>query len=416
MFAPPKPTTFALFVNDNFTLADSLQLNIGLRYEYRDYNYRKIIDPLFPGKTFNRSFNNEIKEDGLTDTKSYSFMLPKLNINYRLFNNLSFSLRYSGNVQSHNYNELFQGFFHQGYLLASGRWNGNDPFLSGDLKPIETSIIEFSSDYNPADNINLHFNYFYKQIKNQSSLDYQQVDQNSGFGKYVIQTGESNSFVNGADLLLIFFDKRFEIFTSLSYQNARGSFLTSHDNTYGDFIYTSAPTTSNNEFNLKAFINYNFLDLKKFSSLFENMNTSLMITFNNGHPYTLIENYSRTESDIRDMKPIGEINGLTTPSITQIDFKLQKDISLFDKMNIGIYLMVINLLDSRNVYDVFRSSGSSDYDAHITNPELHYIYVQSYGEKYPDLYKMNLEYNPRDGQQYFYGPPRQIYLGVKLSY
>lgn len=413
VYAPPKPKTFSFFINDDCTLENSVILKAGLRYEYRDYNYRKFIDPSLPDKTIEH-LTMELKEDGLAKTENYSFWLPRFSLYYKHSNNFSISVGYSKNVQSHSYNEMFQGLIYQGYLI---RGHGIIPLLPGDLKPLENSISEFSADYYPTKNILLRLNYFYKEIKNQPSLDNQQTDVWSSYANYFVQKGEATTLVNGADLIFELRDKRFEIFSSLSYQNSRSTFSVHNLNIfYRNFIQYSAPNNNSNAINFKSFAYYNFYDIKKFISLFENTNLSLMYTYNSGHPFTLIEFYFGAERNISFVEPIGKINAQTTPSVSQFDLKLEKNISLFDKLNVGIYLMVINFFDSRNVYDVFRTTGSPDYDGYITNPQLYKEPVEAYGEKYLDLYKMTLQYNPKDWQQYLYGPPRQIYLGIKLNY
>jgi hypothetical protein len=85
---------------------------------------------------------------------------------------------------------------------------------------------------------------------------------------------------------------------------------------------------------------------------------------------------------------------------------------------------VINLLDRRNVENVFLRTGSASDDGYLTNPDLGGKLVETYGEQYASVYRaVNLDYYEQwqnapflNTVPYLYGPPRQIRLGIRLDY
>ena len=152
------------------------------------------------------------------------------------------------------------------------------------------------------------------------------------------------------------------------------------------------------------------------------LGASLLLTFTSGHPYTRGIGGANLEGEARSRTPVEALNSSKTPSTFQADLKIDKTFSVFDKLNVNIYLFVINLFDTRNVENVFLRTGSTTDDGYISDPQLSGELVNQ--PKYVDIYRaINIDYY----QAYqnaaflftapnFYGPPRQIRLGIKLQY
>ena len=95
---------------------------------------------------------------------------------------------------------------------------------------------------------------------------------------------------------------------------------------------------------------------------------------------------------------------------------------MFDKLKLNVYLFVINLFDAANIQNTFLRTGTPYDDGYISNPSLSGELVSQPG--YIGMYRaINVDYY----EQYqnagalmtvpqFFGPPRQIRLGVKLEY
>jgi hypothetical protein len=97
---------------------------------------------------------------------------------------------------------------------------------------------------------------------------------------------------------------------------------------------------------------------------------------------------------------------------------------------LNIYVFVINLLDTRNINNVFLRTGSPDDDGFLNDPNLGEIEVQNKGQDFADLYKaINLDYLEQwqfanlggasagiTTQPNMFGEPRQVRLGIRLEY
>jgi hypothetical protein len=86
------------------------------------------------------------------------------------------------------------------------------------------------------------------------------------------------------------------------------------------------------------------------------------------------------------------------------------------------------LFDAANVDNVFLRTGSATDDGFISDPALVAQLLETYGPQYEEVYRaINIDYAEQwrnaagggilgDLNPYFYGPPRSIILGLKLSY
>jgi hypothetical protein len=141
-------------------------------------------------------------------------------------------------------------------------------------------------------------------------------------------------------------------------------------------------------------------------AIFKNLNISLLCNSNSGHPFLKYFSSGRDNTVV--------VNSVT-PSISQIDLKIEKGFCISDALSFDVYFYVLNLFDSENIYDVFSNTGKPDDDGYLDyfNPSQH---SEEAWAKMIQLHQLELLYNPAGGQQTFYGPPRQIGFGIKLNY
>ena len=93
-------------------------------------------------------------------------------------------------------------------------------------------------------------------------------------------------------------------------------------------------------------------------------------------------------------------------------------------------MQVINLFDTKNIENVFLRTGVTEDDGWLNDPSQGGPEVESKGQNYVDMYRaINLDYYEQwqvanqTGEigrnltiPVFYGPPRQIRLGIRLEY
>jgi len=85
---------------------------------------------------------------------------------------------------------------------------------------------------------------------------------------------------------------------------------------------------------------------------------------------------------------------------------------------ITAYIYAINLLDRRNVLNVWPVTGSAEDDGRLFDPDGATLSAK-YGRVYEDMYRRISAYStpPTNfNSPLFYGPPRQIRMGIRLQY
>ncbi|HSH24059.1 MAG TPA: hypothetical protein VLA13_00775, partial [Massilibacterium sp.] len=118
--------------------------------------------------------------------------------------------------------------------------------------------------------------------------------------------------------------------------------------------------------------------------------------------------------------PAGPINSSTTPWVYNIDLRIDKTFSLFD-VDFNVYLYVENLLNTKNVINVYDHTGNGYDDGFLSSPSAEGVIAGSrFTERFVDLYDaINLEnrqhYLRQKGYDIF-GQPRQLRLGVLIDF
>ena len=143
------------------------------------------------------------------------------------------------------------------------------------------------------------------------------------------------------------------------------------------------------------------------------------MTYESGRPFTLgsgnplqIGTTQILSGDSRFRLALEPLNSSQMPSNFQVDLRVDKTVSIFDRLSANIYISVINLFDTRNVTNVFIGTGSATDDGYVTDPANIVNNAKIFGQSFIDAYKAIHIQNA----DYLYGPSRQIRLGVRLEY
>jgi outer membrane receptor protein involved in Fe transport len=114
----------------------------------------------------------------------------------------------------------------------------------------------------------------------------------------------------------------------------------------------------------------------------DNWGMNVVSTFGSGLPYT--------PTDARG-KAVGEVNSARQPWTGTVDVRFNKDFHFFGLKEI-FFVNIWNLLDKKNVYNVFTNSGKPDYSMNPNSSE-------------------ELMFDPEN-----FGPPRQIEVGLEIRF
>ena len=279
---------------------------------------------------------------------------------------------------------------------------------------------------------------YYRDVKDQVVFISQAVQRTSPFSDYFTMTNGDFATTKGLELTLNM--RRYErisLNATISYQDARGtgSFPSSNNGIVGApldnvTVFTPeyvSPLAYENTLSGNINVDYRF-GPNDGPDFLHDFGVSVLATFNSGHPFTRgIGGALNYETDSRFRQAIEPLNASTTPSIFQVDLRVDKTFHIWDKLSANVYVYVINLFDALNEVNVFGRTGSTEDDGYISQPAIQEQLVETYGEGYLDLYKaIQIDYQWGYGggsngfaaaeQGFLFGPPRQIRLGVRLEY
>jgi hypothetical protein len=141
------------------------------------------------------------------------------------------------------------------------------------------------------------------------------------------------------------------------------------------------------------------------------------LTYQSGRPFTrAIGNPASVgisqalTGDSRFRTPVEPLGSSQMPDYFNLDLKVDKSFSLFDKLKATIYVTVLNLLNTKNPTEVYLLTGTTTDDGYLSNPTTLQQRLATDGQTYVDIYNLNLA---RNG---YWSSMRQVRLGIRLDY
>ncbi|MCX6139059.1 MAG: TonB-dependent receptor [Ignavibacteriales bacterium] len=430
LFGPKHPVFASFYIQDKIEYND-LIINAGVRYDYINTHNKMFTDPLHPENTINR-FTGEINPAGLREVSSYSGVSPRIGLSFPVTDRTVFHTQFGQFVQQTRLRDIYQGL----YLTAANVRGGffiNLP-VGFDVRPTRTTQYEVGFTQQVGEIASFDITGYYKDIKDQVIYEEQNTGDGSPLGAYYVYKNGDYATTKGVEITFTMRrEKRLQINSSLSFQDAQGtgSFPNSNRGIVGAPLdnvtqfkpqYVS-PLEFNNAIAGSINIDYRF-GKNDGGPILEQLGVAALLTFNSGHPYTRGIGGQDLEGEARSRSPIEPLNSSTTPWVFQVNVRVDKSFAILDRLSANVFVDVINLFDIKNVQNVFLRTGTTTDDGYLNNPDLGQKLIQSYGPQYAPVYRsINIDYYERYQNAiglmtvpYFYGPPRQIRLGLRLEY
>lgn len=429
-----KPVFAAFYLQDKIEYKD-LIINAGLRFDYIDIDNYMLLDQTQPELTFDKSNFGRVKEGGLIEVPTFSSVSPRLGFSFPVTDQTVFHAQYGKFVQQSRLRDVYQGYYATSSNIGGGFFI---PAPVGfNVRPTRTTQYEIGFTQQIGEFASFDITGYYKDIQDQVLFDQVNTQTTSSYGSYFVLT--NGDFATTKGIEISFNMRRFQRFLvngSFSFQDAQGTGSYPNSNRGivgapldGVTIFSPqyiSPLEYNNTFRGNLNVDFRF-GVEDGGPILEQLGLSTLLTFTSGHPYTRGIGGEDLEGDARDRQPTQPLNSSTTPATFQVDLRLDKTFNLTSNLNLNIYLYVINLFDALNIQNVFLRTGTTDDDGYLSDPTLGGQLIQQYGPKYEELYRaLYIDYYERwqsavTGAAYtttpfFYGPPRQIRLGLRLEY
>ncbi len=418
---PKNPVFASVYALDKIELED-LVINLGLRWDYIDTDTKEFVNPN------NVQFDDEgmILQDpsNLKDVEISSTFSPRIGFSFPVTDQTVFYAQYGKFVQQSRLRDVYLG-----NALAADNIRGGyaiqNPVGFG-VRPETTIQYDFGFRQQIGDNLAFDIGAFYKDIRDQ--IQQQQILAASGAQHlaYYVWTNGDFATTSGVSLKInLRRVERVQASVDYTYSDARGTgsapstafraiwlsptetpFLPKYT-TALDFDQTHRGTIN---------IDYRFGrdDGPMLGGMhpLERLGLNILFKFNSGHPYTRVDENSYENR----RQPVEVLNESRTPWMFQLDARLDKTVSIAG-LDVNFYIWVINLLDTKNVEDVFMQSGSASDDGYLSTiaGKQQLQTYQEFGNVFADLYR-DYYYQTVLMNANLYGPPRQVRLGLRLNF
>lgn len=432
LFAPKKPVFASFYFVDRIEVND-LILNAGLRYDYFNMDSWAWTNPQLP--IIDRE-THLIPDSAITKSKAQDYISPRLGFAFPITDRTVFHLQYGKFVQSPTLD-----FAYRGVYQATRQLQGANLFVNPvayNPGPIRTTQYEIGFSHQFTDFAAFDITAFYKDIKGQ--LQYATISTLPGAlrSKYAVFQNQDFATTKGIEFSLrIRRVERVSANLYYTFSNSLGTNSLSNSGLGSTEVNGNVPTVLtpldyNQNHRGSILIDYRF-DEGDGGPILENSGVNLLFTFNSGHPYTLAQWTGLGQAsawtggltpigsgDTRGRRPVGPINSSKTPWVYNIDVRIDKTVKIFNA-KFNFYVYVQNLLNTKNVLNVYDKTGNAYNDGFLDSPDGQQIIAGArYTERFADLYRA-LNYNNRQAAFNVYGydlfgAPRQFRFGVMINY
>ena len=377
-----NPIYASIFVQDKLEYADFV-VNVGLRYDWRDadiaYNYT-------PEDTVARYKD--------ADTKSR--LSPRLGVSFPIS---------TKSVMHFNYGVYFQmPSFRYLYFNPDGDISSGLPLLGNpDLSPEQTTSYELGLDHLIGTDLRFDVTAYYKDI---NDLVTARTYQASPTITVTELTNDDYGSVKGIDISLEKLPASGYLSGSVSYgymlANGNGSNALEpyYNINTADSVppVTEYPLDFDQRHTVTAMVNYYVPETWSGSLLGLRLpgawGFTLVGYYGSGLPFTKIGS---------DGNRLGERNEHRLPACYSVDMRFSKQLPLSAGRIMTFFVEVDNLLDRRNVIDVYNRTGLPDNDNQLVQMALNQDEVDEANRLY--------DHDPQH-----YSPPRAIRTGFELSF
>ncbi len=401
------PIVGAAYIQDKIELPE-LILNLGLRVDYINPNTDQLVDPtniILESKGDWYDF----ADANFKSSKPYYIFAPRLGISFPVTDRTVFHAQYGVFSQAPQLNLfytstiLFAQYIRSGNYIRAGNPN---------LRPPKTIAYEVGFAQQITRNASFDITAYYKETRDLIQIQ-NILARPTAYAMYV--NGDYGTIKGLSFSFTLRRTNRVAAFINytLQYAAGTGSAATTNFNIAwlgGNFPTFVAPLDFDQRHT--GSINVDFRTEKGDGPTvfgikpFEYFGVNLLFRFGSGLPYTPVQYRSYIYGPGWQI-PTAAVNSGYGPWTSQLDLKIDRAIR-FGRVSFDIYLWVINLFDSKNVINVYNSTGLPDADGWFRTPEG-MAWAESNG---PEAVKL---YNYMLAHPYNWGEPRQVRLGLRID-
>jgi len=417
-----KPYTFALYLQDKVEW-QGLVINAGVRYDYLNSNTDRLRDeqrPLDPDKyglnpnatPEQIQLSQELDPGDFTKATAEQKLSPRLGVGFPVSDRSVFHVNYGKFFQRPELQYLYVGTEWLQRMVRDHPYYA--PVGNPNLKPEETTAYEVGISHQLGDFTSLDITAYYKDIKGLTEV----VNQSSVPNSFAVYRNYDFGTTKGIDASLKMRRTRSisgELDYSLSFANGTGSYATSQSNiawTNNERPIRVSPLDFDQRHKLTAIMDVRASKGQgpKLGNTFilENAGINFLFTAASGTPYTPIKVVNEITMGAFSPVPVGMVNSQNTPWTYRLDLKAEKTFAVA-RLNLDVYVWVINVFDRKNVIQVYEGSGLADNTGWLATPE---------GQSFANQYGADgvAKYDIKQRNPMNYDTPRQLRLGLRMNF
>jgi len=419
-------------------------LNFGLRYEFIDAALKTVSGTTVSGQPDFDSIPYDydlgiMDETVITTTDPFHLFLPRVSLAVGIGSKAQFSASFGQYAQMPPFELLMQSN-HQ--FSQSVSPPDRSPYSFGKfytptfpVKPERSTHYEAGASVELLPNLSLGGVLYYKSLKDQ--LQMARYYNDLGRGIFSVRANDGYGTAKGAEISLQL-QRTGGLALQLGYALSSSKGLTSNplsnvvwvsDAYYGDTVLVERPFDYQQLH--RATLLADFRTTSEEGPVLGNITATVVVTFNSGHPFTKEANVQniggaspwnvgvRTLIDPRSASYYQDepTNSSETPSVFNIDFRVSKGFSV-GPIHAEFFLAVLNALNTKNVINVYPSTGTATSDGWYEASPLYQSYkaIPLYSSFYKDINIDNRwAYTGATGND-LYSSPRQFQLGLSVRY
>jgi outer membrane receptor protein involved in Fe transport len=416
---PRHPLFLGGYIQNKFEF-DDLIINAGLRYDFFDPGAPQYKDPQ---NIVIDSFDGVpvVADSSYSTTRAkYDQFSPRLGFSFPVADKSVFHASYGKFMQMGRLNDVYTSRMTAAYYFTSVfAYQQPNP----NLKPERTTDYEVGFRQQLGEESSFDLSFFYKDTKDLHVI--RVVFPYSGTAYYTTVNGD---FGTSKGATLTFQMRRTNRVAlnanyTLSSSTATGSSSASHfdiawqDNSYnGQPYFPVIPAATDFDRTHTGNINLDYRFEKDDgptlfgTKLLERTGLNVLFSFSSGVRYTLSQiDGAFAFSSTNAPAAFENLNASTGPWIYEVDLKLDRSFTIMNNIDFDVYFWVTNLFNRQNVVNgVYSGTGQPDNDGWLSTPNG-ITWAKNNG---PNAVKL---YQALENNLAFYGPPRQVRLGLRFG-
>ncbi len=413
-------TPFAFRDGDTWYNAEGIQANDGNQLYGQKVVYPYLLDTIAGDDIFDSRFNPDLAFEDYTPQVNW---LPRLAFSFPISEDANFFAHYDVLVQRPTEGWQVTALDYA-YFNTPGRTNTSTTKNNANLRPERVVDYEVGFQQRLNQNSALKFSAYYREMRDMiQRRTLNQVYRLTTYDTYGnVDFGTVKGFTVQYDLRRIQ-NAEFRLAYTLQFADGTGSDANANRGlTRRGTIRNLFPLTFDERHNINAILDYRFDEGKRYNGprignkdILANFGVNFQALAVSGRPYTSKLQAARFGGN----GTVGSINGNRLPWRFNVDMRIDKSFNLAaagkKPLNINVYLRVANLLNRKNVVNVYPVTGSPTDDGFLAGGDGRNV-LEGYAAEgrnlqgYQDSYSFVL-LDPNN-----YSQPRRIFLGAMFAF